>query len=47
MFKCGAALVIALAVVAVGGLVRLPLLPLRAIRGLIRHNATRAQITAQ
>ncbi len=36
MFKCALALLTVLAVVAIGGLIQLPLKPLRAIRGLIR-----------
>lgn len=46
MFKCAAAVLIALLVVAVGGLIKLPLLPFRTIRGLFRHKAAPAQVTA-
>ncbi|WCS24201.1 hypothetical protein LOK46_24150 [Methylobacterium sp. NMS14P] len=46
VFKCAAAVLIALLVVAVGGLINLLLLPVRAIRGLFRHKAASAQVTA-
>lgn len=46
MFKCALALLTVLVVVAVGGLVQLPLMPLRAIRGLFRDKAARAHVTA-
>ncbi|UIY43534.1 hypothetical protein [Methylobacterium radiotolerans] len=46
MFKCAAAILIALLVVAAGGLINLLLLPVRAIRGLFRHKAAPAQVTA-
>jgi|GEM_PF-2646182 len=46
MLKCALALLTVLAVVAVGGLIQLPLRSLRAIRGLFRDKAAPARLTA-
>jgi hypothetical protein len=46
MFKCALALLTVLAVVAIGGLVQLPLMPFRAIRDLFRDKAPPAHVTA-